>query len=302
MTESKTPTRWANDINLLLNAFHGADRSADRFPVDVAALAKKFSAQVAPDDPISWVEGANLPGFDGALYPDPDGRKGWAIIYNDAMTSAGRINFTLAHEFGHYLLHRYRRPKGIKCGEQDIVRWDSEYGRIEHEANVFASNLLMPLDDFRRRIGPTERVTIDEISQCADRYHVSLIAATLKWLEYTEKRAVLVVSCDGYVLWSRASDPALKTRAFFRTSGSPIEVPANSLAGRETRMVDGREGIDLPPGVWFPEEVREMTIFSEQYEFAISLLLLHDREGNIQVDAEPEEDVFDRFASLESSR
>src|SRR5581483_377096 len=83
------------------------------------------------------------------------------------------------------------------CGEQDVVRWDSEYGQVEHQANVFAANFLMPLDDFRRQIAPNAKVDLDMISHCADRYRVSLIAATLRWLSYTQKRAVLVVSRDG---------------------------------------------------------------------------------------------------------
>lgn len=43
-------------------------------------------------------------------------------------------------------------PNGFRCGDQDVVRWDSQYGQIEHQANVFAANLLMPLDDYRRQI------------------------------------------------------------------------------------------------------------------------------------------------------
>jgi len=45
----------------------------------------------------------------------------------------------------------------------------------------------------------------------------------------------------------------------------------------------------------FPEPVREMTIFAEQYDFAVTLLLLENRDGYMQLDREPEEDVYDRF-------
>jgi IrrE N-terminal-like domain len=124
--------------------------------------------------------------------------------------------------FGHYLLHRAANPNGIRCNAQDVVRWDSAYGQIEHQANQFAATLLMPLDDFRRQIDPRTRVDLDMISQCAGRYRVSLIAAILRWLVYTERRAVLVVSRDDFILWSRASEPAAKTGAVFRTSGGPI--------------------------------------------------------------------------------
>jgi Zn-dependent peptidase ImmA (M78 family) len=74
--------------------------------------------------------------------------------YNGALSSPGRINFTLTHEFGHYLLHRFAYPKGIKCSEDAVSQWDSPHGRIEPQANTFAANLLLPRDDFRRQIEP----------------------------------------------------------------------------------------------------------------------------------------------------
>jgi IrrE N-terminal-like domain len=116
---------------------------------------------------------------------------------------------------------------------------------IETRANVFSAGLLMPLDDFRRQIPDGDKVDLDMISHCADRYRVSLLAAILRWLNYTTRRAVLVVSRDGFILWSRASTPAWKTGAFFRTSGPPIPVPSQS-PGHDH---DGRTGIELPAGV-----------------------------------------------------
>jgi hypothetical protein len=291
MTVAFGPERWAIEISKVLNLVLGPEH----FPIDVIRVAREYTAQRFPGDAITMAQGANLPGFDGALLPAPAGKTGWGIVYNNALASPGRINFTLAHEFGHYLLHRFAYPDGIRCGEQDVVRWDSDYGQIEHQANRFAANLLMPLDDFRRQIDARAKVDIDVISSCAERYHVSLIAAILRWLTYTERRAVLVVSRDDFVLWSRSSDRALKTGAFFRTSGAPAEVPAASLAATRDQLADGRTGVLHGPGVWFSEEVREMTIFSEQYDFTVTLLLLQDRDRYVQLESEPEEDTYDRF-------
>jgi hypothetical protein len=153
----------------------------------------------------------------------------------------------------------------------------------------------MPLDDFRRQIDPTATVDLDVISHCAQRYGVSLIATILRWLAYTVRRAVLVVAREDFILWSRASDTALKTGAFFRTSGVPIEIPVASLAATRDQLTEGRSGVLHGPGVWFDEEVREMTIFSEQYDFTITLLLLGDRDRYIQLEPDPEEDTYDRF-------
>src|SRR4051794_34695953 len=99
MKINPSPIRWAIDLSLLLNAVLGSNR----FPVDIPAVAKEYSLKRYPDDPISLVKGAELPGFDGALHRAPTGKKGWGIVYNNAIASKGRINFTLAHEFGHYL-------------------------------------------------------------------------------------------------------------------------------------------------------------------------------------------------------
>ena len=39
-----------------------------------------------------------------------------------------------------------------------------------------------------------------------------------------------------------------------------------------------------------------MTIFAEQYDFAVTLLLLEDRVGWVPAE-EPEEDTYDRFVN-----
>jgi hypothetical protein len=43
--------------------------------------------------------------------------------------------------------------------------------------------------------------------------------------------------------------------------------------------------------------VREMTIFADQYDFAVTLLLLADDAPPIWHDEEVEEDVYDRFTT-----
>jgi hypothetical protein len=45
---------------------------------------------------VSLVVGRSLPGFDGALYRAPAGKKGWGIF-----CIRRAHNFTLGHEFGH---------------------------------------------------------------------------------------------------------------------------------------------------------------------------------------------------------
>lgn len=275
MTKPRSPTRWATDISSVLNKVFGPNH----FPVSVSDVALDLSKHWFPDDPLSLIQGENLPGFDGALLPAPSGRKGWGILYNNAITSKGRINFTLAHEFGHYLIHRLSFPNGLRCSQDDVVRWDSAYRQIEQEANTFAAYLLMPLDDYRRQIDTRTAATFELLGHCADRYEVSLVAATLRWLLFTERRAVLVLSREGYILWARSSKAALKSGVFIRTSGLAVPVPDASAVACPDSFADVRNGFEHPPGVWFPEPCQEMCIVSETYDFTISLIQLPHSSG-----------------------
>jgi hypothetical protein len=293
--ETLSPERWAFKLTHILNAVWGEDR----FPVDVKAVAKEISGQLFPDDPVSVVKGDSLPGFDGALYKAPPGKKGWGIFFNSDITSPGRINFTLGHEFGHYLLHRLTYPDGIECKQGDIVRWESEYGQVEHQANVFAANLLMPLDDFRRNIGDLDKPDLDDLGECASRYEVSLIAAALRWVQYTRRRACLVLSRDDFVLWARSSDRAFRTGLYIKTTGRPpVSVPPSALACRQHELVGGRGSTRHAPGVWFSEECGELVLYSDQYDFTISLLHFSNVVESFDPDEEVEEDVSDRYAKL----
>lgn len=271
MTKELSPKHWANDLSKILNAAY----VEGRFPVDVRQLALDYSRQRFPGDPITDVLGGRLPGFEGALFPAQDGKKGWGIIYNSAISSPGRINFTIAHEFGHYLLHRLKYPDGITCGEQDMAAWGSEYKQVESQANDFAATLLMPLDDFRQQIDRCAKPDFDALGACAERYEVSLIAAILRWLQHTDRRSVLVVARDGFILWARSSTPALKTGAFFRTANlPPVPMPTRSLAAQRSLVADRKGTAAHEAGIWLPEPCEEMVLFSDQYDFSISLLHL----------------------------
>ena len=289
MTTQFSPPRWANELTILLNKVYG--NGPERFPVNVERLAKEYSRQRYPDDPVTLVRGDSLPGFDGALYRAPARGKGWGIIYNKDVMSPGRINFTLAHEFGHYLLHRQWHPDGSQCSQQDMVRWNSAHGRIEQQANVFAARLLMPFDDFRQQIKPQAKPTLEDIGECAERYQVSLIAATLRWLEYTERRSVLVISRDGFILWSRSSSRALRTGAFFRTSGRPpVAIPEVSLPMQADCLNNGRGVVTHDSDIWLPEPCEEIVLLSGRYDFAISLLHLDDIDTHYKFTEELEEE------------
>lgn len=278
------PIPTANQLSQQLNLFHQF-HGGNRFPVDVEALALDIAKRMDPDHPLT-IKGADLPGFEGALYRveneiNPENYQ-WAIIYNNKVNVSGRRRFTLAHELSHFILDRHKQDM-FECSQRDMLEWHSEERKMESSADIFASYLLMPLDDYRKHVPAAASINMDTLGDCAERYGVSLTAATLKWLEYTEQRAVLVVSRDGYIDWARSSESALKSGAFFKTRNKVTPIPDASLAARRDGQTCEKSGIELDARVWFPREpqgmpLQEMKIVSDKYDQTLSLLIMPKAE------------------------
>jgi len=189
------PLKEAGRITLMLDTVLGADRF-DRAPVDIEAVALEYSANVAPDGRIHEVVERDIPGCVGALVCSETKPRQWAIMYNLGQ-SDGRRAFTIGHEFGHYVLHRQMIETdssydlAIYCDEEAVTQRNGQ--GIEQEADALAAALLMPFHDFRAQLPAKAQPDFEKLGALAKRYGVSLTAAILRWLEYTETRAMLVV-------------------------------------------------------------------------------------------------------------
>jgi hypothetical protein len=101
-------------------------------PVKLSAIARAFDI---------GLKSATLPaGISGEIRPDPD-RIGRFLIRVNRHDANNRQRFTVAHEIGHYLLHRDQIGNGIK---DDVLYRSSLSDRREAEANRLAADLLMP--------------------------------------------------------------------------------------------------------------------------------------------------------------
>lgn len=143
-------------------------------PVPVEKIALKMNLSVTPAD--------LGPGVSGALMIS-DGK---ASIGVNQMESKVRRRFTIAHELGHYILHRYSqnlfiekkvflRDEGSSTGEE----------KKEREANSFAAALLMPESFLRLEIDraiKSDSLQNDEalIAFLARKFDVSEMAITYR--------------------------------------------------------------------------------------------------------------------------
>lgn len=283
MSDPKTPSAWGIQLSKLWMT------CGQGFPIDVRTIAIEITKTRFPDDPIGLIKAHGISGIDGMLSKRKS-KGDWCISYDEGVTVPGRINFTLGHEFGHYLLHRHLR-EAFQCGQGEMLSYDSdESKKLESEANKFASYLLMPINDFKNEIAGQD-ISLELLGHCADRYGTSFTATALKWLEFTEMAALLTVVRDGFVCWSYSSRLAKKHRAYL-PPGTPV---SQSVLDRLTGCDSNRSNL-VPKGDWHVElEAKEFAIISDQFDVVIFIVLFPTARKPVEHE---EEDISDSFDFL----
>lgn len=105
--------------------------------------------------------------------------KQWTIIVNRDDSQARKL-FSIAHELGHYFLHRKEQQEFI---DSDFVQnyWErsenTKRQKIELEANQFAGSLIMPKTVIEEKLpGKMQKIEYDQASELAQKFGVSVLA------------------------------------------------------------------------------------------------------------------------------
>jgi len=128
-------------------------------PVNVRDIAKNYGLEVVDAD-----FGEKLSNVAGFINPEN------RTIYLNSGNPENRKTFTIAHELGHWILHR---DKLEKEPEKYAVLYRIPLGRlnqdpVESEANCFAANLLVPKTYLEKHI---EKYS--DVDQLANIFNVS---------------------------------------------------------------------------------------------------------------------------------
>ena len=159
--------------------------------VDLEALAHELQLSILEVDCDS---------FDGALLRgnnQPSGR----ILVKSAIREAGRKRFTIAHELGHFVLHREQR---ISCSSDDIERWESDRADPERQADNFASELLLPSTEVLKQIG-NRWPSFQLVNSIAEVFATSLTATARRYCDVASQACALVWSVGGKIRWMHPS-------------------------------------------------------------------------------------------------
>ena len=218
------------------------------------------------------VEVVPVQGFAGVLLRGPAG----ATILIAERLNPARRRFTLAHELGHTVLHPADTPRHA-CRWSDLQAYSYSAAPREREANVFATELVMPGSLFKAKL--QHPPSLDQIRQLAGEFRVSLTAAAIRLCEQTDERCAVVLAKKGRIAWSYCS------------ANFGLTVPQGGSLDVDTFAFDASRSVAVPEepkpvplAGWVEEEVSSRAVVFEQsvamprYASCLSLLWLDEIE------------------------
>lgn len=199
----------------------------------------------------------------------------------------GRKRFAIAHELGHWFLHETESQYFVCTAEQ--MR-EYKGSPLEVEANIFASELLLPTALFRP-LAEDAAPTLESISGLADTFVTSLTATGMKFVDLNRYESVLVLSTDGKVAWSKQKGARTGLRI---EKGMALHQESLAQYVAESQGKLGPKPV--PAEAWIGEnwydrqiEVTEQSWSLDGYRSVLTLLVITD------VDEPREEDMVGHY-------
>jgi len=189
----------------------------------------------------------------------------------DSIDLAGQRRFCVAHELGHFLLHRNVADLSV-CTAQQMLSWQHAAG-LEPEANLFAAELLMPEELFRS-VAPRQPA-LESLEALAEQFQTTLTATLYRYVELGVAVCALVVSQEAKVRWFlTANDFGFRLRA----PGEPVD-PRSCAADFFRTRAAAKLAADVPANAWLEDErvrdvwhLHEFTFPMPRYRSVASVL------------------------------
>lgn len=151
------------------------------------------------------------------------GDKGLIRVRQD-IPELGRKRFAIAHELGHWELHK-DISQLFACTSDDMIE-SYKSSEPEGEANIFASGLLMPSNLFQKQIESTV-LSLPKVRELADYFLTSLTATAIRYVSLSQDYCAMVISENGKIRWWHASNSF--KQLFYLSAGSDLS--PNTIAG-----------------------------------------------------------------------
>ncbi len=185
------------------------------------------------------------------------------ISINSDLKYIGRRRFTLAHELGHFELHR---NLNTHLDDNALTLDYFKNGGQEYEANQFATELLMPSKPFVTYT-QGKRFSPELLRDIAEHFETSITSATFRYLELGQHPIYLFHCRDKKVIyWKNTNNYYRKVKDITR-----LQPPTDSVAmeffndGTIYRKNDSAQEIEK--STWF--ETGQYDSDDEYFEYAI---------------------------------
>lgn len=182
------------------------------------------------------------PKYSGALHKI-DGE--YYILINTDCQIPTRINFTKAHELGHFFL---KHPgEKFECSGNDIVTTDKANRPFEVEANRFAAAFLLPQDKMELLVSD-DSYDFTTISGIASSYAVSIQTTVIRTIAFLQGSFMAVWAVNGKVQWATQSPNCKQT-----TLHKGKSLPPQSIAYKcfeKNYLPPKDEYIKVPQATW----------------------------------------------------
>ncbi|MBU0507440.1 ImmA/IrrE family metallo-endopeptidase [bacterium] len=179
------------------------------------------------------------------------------VSVRSGISENGRRRFAIAHELGHFRLHKDKIA--FACTDDMFLPWyRSSY--LEPEANAFAAELLMPETSYRQ-IGAGRKPSRALFQNICDHFQTSLTASCFRYIEMECFPCALFVALDGKLKW------VVKSQDLSHYQTRPINQPLDgaSCAGEffETGRTDENAPQQVLTRAWFSAFPRDSEFVSE---------------------------------------
>ncbi len=220
------------------------------------------------------------PEFVGMLATDESKNFGQIWVGGDMRST--RQRFTIAHEFGHFLFPHHKEMK-YQCTSNDLTQ--SEEGKTpeadrEWEANRFAAELMLPKQQFLKRLGKISAPCLSHVQRLSNDFDMSIEATCRRYLNLSGFSCCLIFSKDGVVNKFPAKSPDFP---YWLNIKPKQKTPKNSIA---TLSGDGlSDFVEIDSYEWLsterhnvPDCIYEQTLYQEN-GYALTMIWVDDADS-----------------------
>jgi len=217
-----------------------------------------------------------MDGCHGRILPYKDSA---VITINSKIEFDTRRKFVMAHEFGHFILHRNNKKMFQDNADTLNQGYQETFGSAEIEANEFAAEFLMPADIFSEEC-QGEIFNPEFVDYLADGFEVSKTAAILRFVKHGNYPVCVIYCKDNKMKWFKASDDWNYYIEFERDHHPPTGSVAYELFTSNTIYTGKDRQQPIKKSTWirlnkfndWDSDFYEYCLFVPSYNYSLSVI------------------------------